>query len=90
MTDLREDVLKVLKARHSDTFTGCVHAEATLMGLVNYYGHESMYASQGAPVENAWRMRKFIQPVLLRFSIFKFNFLTYLTGGRRRERGDCC
>ncbi|KIM66949.1 hypothetical protein SCLCIDRAFT_264588 [Scleroderma citrinum Foug A] len=53
-------LVKTLADRASDAFPGCVHAEATLMGLLNYY---SAHASQDAGVQNPWIMQQIVQPV---------------------------
>ena len=53
-------LVKTLADRASDAFPGCVHAEATLMGILNYY---SAHASQDAGVQNPWIMQQIVQPV---------------------------
>lgn len=68
LADRREDISEVSRAHYPDTFSGCIHAETALMGLVNYYGHESTDANQGPPVKNAQRMRDIIQSVRVSYS----------------------
>ncbi|KAF8414845.1 hypothetical protein L210DRAFT_852298 [Boletus edulis BED1] len=60
-----DDLLTTLTTRYSNKFTGCVHAEAALMGLVNYYGAQLTRTGQGAEteIENAQQLRDLIQPV---------------------------
>jgi len=58
-----EDVVETLADHCSDTFPGCVHAEATLMGLLNYCSHYLAHASQDVEIQNPEMMRQFVQPV---------------------------
>ena len=63
MMDYYEPVVKTLANHGSDAFLGCVHAEATLMGILNYYGHYSAHAGQDAGIQNPWTMQQVVQPV---------------------------
>ncbi|KIM51598.1 hypothetical protein SCLCIDRAFT_33316 [Scleroderma citrinum Foug A] len=68
----REIVLETLewrcsdKRRHSDNnpdmFFGCIHAEAMLMGLLNYYNCYSAHAGQGVGIQNPQIMQHIVQP----------------------------
>jgi len=63
MMESHKDVVETLADHGSDTFPGCVHAEAILMGLLNYCSHYSAHASQGVGVQNLWIMQQVVQPV---------------------------
>ena len=63
MMEHYEHAVKALTNHGSDAFPGCVHAEATLMGILNYYGHYSAHASQDAGIQNPRTMQQVAQPV---------------------------
>lgn len=63
MTEFSEKVQLELTKRHSDKFGGRVHAEAALMGLVNYYAYETTYRNRSAAVTDEEHMRNIVQPV---------------------------
>ncbi|KAL4062198.1 hypothetical protein J3A83DRAFT_2417583 [Scleroderma citrinum] len=64
MTEDRQDVVEALEAHYSDTFSDCVHAEATLMGLVNYYNHDLVHEIHSTGIKNQDMVRRIIQPVV--------------------------
>ena len=66
----RHVVLNTLKDGYSEKgcdsdnmFFDCVHPEAALIGLLNYYKHYSAQADQDVELENPQRMQQIVQPV---------------------------
>ncbi|KAL4074782.1 hypothetical protein V8B97DRAFT_1868240 [Scleroderma yunnanense] len=63
MIEDRQDVVEALETHYSDTFSGCIHASATLMGLVGYYGDNLMHKSHDVGIENPEVMQWIVQPM---------------------------
>ena len=65
MQDSGPTVSKVIQDKYKDKFSGCVHAEATLMGLLNYYHPDSTLTSYafGEEVKDPESLKQLIQPV---------------------------
>ena len=91
MQESSSTVSKVIQDKYQDSFSGCVHAEATLMGLLNYYHLDSTLTSYpfGGEVENPEMLKQLIQLVRFPCSLI-FRLPTYKRDGRSRERDDCC
>jgi len=99
MVPVRQEVDEILKSRYSDNrrrfdnnsnvFFGCVHAEATLMGLLNYYSRYSAHAGQDVGIENPQGMQRIVEPVCF-FHLFCILKLTFRGGGGSWGGCDCC
>ena len=69
-----------------DMFFGCVHAEAMLMGLLNYY---SAHAGQDVEIQDPQRMQQIVQPVRS-FHPSRILKLTFRGGGRSWDCVNRC
>jgi len=88
MMEHHEPVVMTLADHGSDAFLGCVHAEATFMDILNYYGHYSAHASQDVGIQNPRTMQQVVQPVR--------SFRPSVSNGHSEDCGrswgncDCC